>query len=293
MAQPPFVLSSECGFHLLLMTIENLNSFIANVCNKFASFIAMQSIGNPFTELEAVDSTNNYAMAAAKNGTAKWGEAWFAHRQTAGKGSRGKSWNTGAAENIALSVLLPHLPSLFFSESFLLTAAVALAAHDLFLQYAASDVSIKWPNDIYWRDRKAAGILIENSFRGSEWQFSVAGIGMNINQTAFDSAIGNPVSLKQITGKAYDTVTLAKELCECLQARYNQLQQDKNSVLEDYNNALYKRGEEATLKKGNIVFRGTIKQVGKDGLLEVDNDIQRQFTFGDIEWVLPERNSIQ
>ena len=252
----------------------------------------MQTIGKPFTELEAVDSTNNYAMAAAKNGTAKWGEAWFAHRQTKGKGSRGKSWNTGAAENIALSVLLPPPPSLFFSESFLLTAAVALAAYDLCNEYATSDVCIKWPNDIYWRDRKAAGILIENSIRGSDWQWSVAGIGMNINQTAFDPFIVNPVSLKQITGKTYDTVALAKEICGWLQKRFEQLQHDKNSILEDYNKVLYRRGEEVTLKKGSIVFKGIIKEVNKDGLLEVDNDFQPQFTFGEVEWVLPERNTI-
>lgn len=247
----------------------------------------MQSIGEPFTELEAVDSTNNYAMAAAKNGTAKWGEAWFAHRQTKGKGSRGKSWNTGAAENIALSVLLLPPSSILFSESFFLTAAVALAAHDLFLQYAASEVSIKWPNDIYWRDRKAAGILIENNLRGSDWQWSIAGIGMNINQTNFDGAIINPVSLKQITGRTYDTVSLAKQLCTCLQMRYAQLQQNKNSILQDYNNTLYKRNEEVTLKKGNIVFQGIIKEVNKDGFLEVANGLQSQFTFGEIEWQPP------
>lgn len=261
-----------------------IKSFLANVYNKFAPVIFMQSIGKPFTELEAVDSTNNYAMAAAKNGTAKWGEAWFAHRQLQGKGSRGKSWDTGASENIALSVLLQPQP-FFFSESFLLTATVALAVYDLFNHYAAGDASIKWPNDIYWRDRKAAGILIENNFRGSDWQWSVAGMGLNINQTVFDPAILNPVSLKQITGKTYDTVTLAKELCHYLQIRYEQLQQDKDGIMAGYNHALYKRDEEVTLKKGSIIFRGIVRQVKKDGSLEVENNLQPDFTFGEIEWL--------
>ena len=244
----------------------------------------MQSIGKPFTELEAVDSTNNYAMAAAKNGTAKWGEAWFAHRQLQGKGSRGKSWNTGTSENIALSVLLQPQP-LFSFENFLLTATVALAVYDLFDHYAPGNISIKWPNDVYWRDRKAAGILIENSFRGSDWQWSVAGMGLNINQTVFDPAILNPVSLKQITGKTYDTVALAKELCHHLQTRYEQLQQNKDTVLQNYNGVLYKRHQEVALKKGSIIFRGIIKQVNKDGSLEVDNNLQPNFTFGEIEWL--------
>lgn len=252
----------------------------------------IQTIGKPFTELAAVDSTNNYATAKAQNGAAKHGEAWFAHHQTKGKGSRGKSWNSGAGENIILSVLLEPGSVLFASQSFYLTAAVALSAYDFFGQYAADNVSIKWPNDIYWRDRKAAGILIENNIRGSHWQWSVAGIGMNINQAAFDSLLPNPVSLKQITGKNYDVVALAKELCNCLQQRYEQLQKGKESILTDYNEALYKRNEQVKLKKGNVSFTCVINGADASGLLNVENGLQPQFTFGEIEWLLPERDSI-
>lgn len=252
----------------------------------------MQSIGKPFTELIAVDSTNNYAMAAAQKGTAKWGEAWFAHHQTAGKGSRGKSWNSGVGENIILSVLLQPGVHLQAAQSFYVTAAVALGGYDLFRRYALDNVSIKWTNDIYWNDRKAAGILIENSFRGNEWQWCVAGIGMNINQTQFDPSLPNPVSLKQITGKTYDVVALAKELCECLQQRYEQLQTDQESILNDYNNALYKRNQKVTLKKGAIVFTGIIEGVNSSGLLEVKDGLQPQFQFGEIEWVLPKRDVV-
>ncbi len=249
----------------------------------------MQTIGKPFTELAAVDSTNNYAMAAAQKGAAKWGEAWFAHEQIKGKGSRGKSWKSTAGENIILSVLLEPGNDLLPSQSFYLTAAVALAARDLFHQYAKEEVTIKWPNDIYWRDRKAAGILIENTFRGNHWQWSVAGIGMNINQTFFDAALPNPVSLKQVTGKTYDAVALAKELCICLQHRYEQLQKDKESILKDYNDVLYKRNETVRLKRGNAVFSAVIQHVAASGLLQVEDGLGSQFTFGEIEWVLPER----
>ncbi len=265
---------------------------IANVCNNFTSTVFMQSIGKPFTELIAVDSTNNYAMAAAQKGAAKWGEAWFAHEQTAGKGSRGKSWNSGIGENIILSVLLQPGVHLQMSQSFYVTATAALACYDLFKKYAVDNVSIKWTNDIYWNDRKAAGILIENNFRGNDWQWCVVGIGMNINQTDFDASLPNPVSLKQITGKTYEVVALAKELCECLQKRYEQLQKDKESILIDYNNALYKRNQTVKLKKGNVVFTGIIEGVTASGLLEVKDSLQPQFHFGEIEWVLPKRNVV-
>ena len=252
----------------------------------------MQSIGKPFTELLAVDSTNNYAMAAAQKGAAKWGEAWFAHHQTKGKGSRGKSWNSGAGENIILSVLLQPGVHLAVLNSFYITATVALACYDFFKKYAVDNVSIKWTNDVYWDDRKAAGILIENSVRGNEWQWCVAGIGMNINQTHFDASLPNPVSLKQITGKTYDVVALAKELCECLQQRYDQLQTDKESILIDYNNALYKRAQKVTLKKGAVVFTGIIEGVTASGMLEVKEGLQPKFAFGEVEWVLPKRNVV-
>ncbi len=251
----------------------------------------MQTIGKPFTELADVDSTNNYAMAKAQNGAAKHGETWFANYQTAGKGSRGKSWNASPGENIMMSVLVEP-ENLVFSQSFYLTAAVALAAFDLFKTYADENVFIKWPNDIYWRDRKAAGILIENSVRGSKWQWSVVGIGMNINQTIFNPALPNPVSLKQITGRTFNAVQLAKELCNCLQQRYKQLQTDKESVLKDYNEVLYKRNQQVKLKKENIVFNGIVKGADAAGLLEVEGGLQPQFTFGEIEWILPERNIV-
>ena len=252
----------------------------------------MQTIGKPFTELAEVDSTNNYAMAKAQNGAAKWGETWFAHHQTKGKGSRGKIWIDSPGENLMMSVLLqPH--NLIFQQSFYVTAAIALSAYDLFKKYTSENTFIKWPNDIYWRDRKAGGILIENKVRGSEWQWCVAGIGININQTVFDPAVLNAVSVKQITGKTYDAVALAKELCTCMQQRWNQLQNDRQSVLKNYNDALYKRNQTATLKKGNIVFSGIIKGADASGLLEVESGLQTQhFTFGEIEWLLPERNAI-
>ncbi|MDQ2753630.1 MAG: biotin--[acetyl-CoA-carboxylase] ligase, partial [Bacteroidota bacterium] len=232
------------------------------------------------------------AMATAQKGAAKHGEAWFAHRQTAGKGSRGKSWNSSSGDNIILSVLLQPDSIILSSQSFYITSTIALAAYDLFKRYAVDNVSIKWTNDIYWNDRKAGGILIENNFRGSQWKWCVAGIGMNINQIHFDASLPNPVSLKQITGKTYDVVTLAKELCDCLQQRYEQLQRNKESILANYNDVLYQRNQTVKLKKGNVVFTGIIERVTASGLLEVENGLQSQFAFGEVEWVLPKQDVI-
>ncbi len=247
--------------------------------------LSASSIGNPFTELAEVDSTNNYAMAQALQGTANHGHAWFTSRQTAGKGSRGKSWSGGDGLNIALSVLLSPYP-LVSGYSFYLSAAVALATYDFIKTFAGDETAIKWPNDIYWRDRKAAGILIENSIRGKSWQWAVAGMGVNVNQTVFDAHLHNPVSLKQITGQTYNVVAMGKALCESLQVRYQQLQQDKEYILKCYNEVLYKRGELIKLKKDNAVFSCIAKEVNAFGQLQLENAPMLQVAFGEVEWVI-------
>ncbi|MFA6609111.1 MAG: biotin--[acetyl-CoA-carboxylase] ligase, partial [Candidatus Paceibacterota bacterium] len=163
-------------------------------------------------ELAVVESTNIYAMDLLQANLAGHGAAFFAHQQTSGKGQRGKSWTTEPGQNIALSVII-DVSFLTITRQFPLSSMVAAASYDFFSNYAGDETRIKWPNDIYWRDRKAGGILIENLVRGNNWQGAVAGIGINLNQTGFQASVRNPVSLKQITGKQYNPVEMARELC--------------------------------------------------------------------------------
>ena len=238
-------------------------------------------------ELVTVDSTNIYAMDHLQANLAAHGAAFFAHEQTAGKGRHGKNWLMQPGSNIALSVILDcHFLSL--GHQFPLSVMISLACYDLFSAYAGDETRIKWPNDIYWRDRKAGGILIETQVRGNIWQASVAGMGINLNQTVFPPQVQNPVSLKQITGKDFNTVTLAHELCGYLQQRYNQLQcGGEESMLIEYNSVLYKKEEEVSLKKGPVIFKGTIKGVSANGELLVVGAMEESFRFGEIEWILP------
>ena len=138
-------------------------------------------IGHSFTALQSVDSTNNYAMAQVHAGLARHGMAIFAREQYAGRGQRGRTWVAAPGDNITMSVVLePHFLSL--SQQFQLSAALSLAIHDFLQSFTLTPFYIKWPNDLYWGDRKAAGILIESILKGDKWAFAVAGIGININQ---------------------------------------------------------------------------------------------------------------
>lgn len=250
-------------------------------------------IGQPFIVLPTIDSTNNYAMARAREGLATHGSAYFAIRQTGGKGQRGKTWITHPGENIVLSVVLQP-DGLFINNQFLLSASVALACYDFFKKYGGEEnTRIKWPNDLYWQDRKAGGILIESILGGSEpdektsyWRWAIVGIGININQTIFSADISNPVSLKQITGKTEDVLTLAQELCTFIQKRYSGLiSLPPTDIIQEYNRALYQLNQPVKLKKGNAIFETTIQGVSPMGILLTKDVIERAFNFGEVEWI--------
>lgn len=249
-----------------------------------------------FNQLDVVASTNNYAMAKVHAALATHGDAYFTTHQTNGKGQRGKQWVSDNGQNIAISIAVLPNP-LLLTQQFYLSAAVALAVHQFFTKYAIDKTFIKWPNDIYWCDRKAAGILIENAIVANNsklinngapiWKFAIIGIGININQTQFDSTLKQAVSLKQITGKAYDVVQLAKELHVCvMNAVDNLLAQNEQPIIQQYNAVLYKKGQQVKMKVADVFFETTIQEVNDTGQLLTTDIIDNTFDFGTVEWML-------
>ena len=239
-----------------------------------------------FKILDSVDSTNNYAMALVREGLAKHGMACVAKEQTAGKGQRGKSWQMQPGKSIAMSLIL-KTDKLRTDQQFYLSMLVALAANDFLKKYAGKDTAIKWPNDLYWRDRKAGGILTETVFNGGAWKWAVVGIGINVNQTRFHKSLPNPVSLFQIRNRDYDVIELAEELYEMVMKRVatiNETPMDK--VKREYNRHLYKLNEVVKLKKASAVFKTTVKGVSLQGQLHTTDTMDRQFDFGEVEWII-------
>ena len=234
----------------------------------------------PFIVLSSVDSTNNYAMAQVHAGMASHGMAVFAREQTSGKGQRGRQWLTEPGENLILSTILDS--SRLQGHLFLLSELVALACLDLFKNYAGEETTIKWPNDLFWRDRKAGGILIENVLQGPSPRWTIAGTGININQVQFGEM--RAVSLKQITGKSFDPYQLAKELVNNILARFEQAVATPDRIHESYNTVLYCREQTVRLKKGNIAFNAEILEVNQAGQLLTNVGA---FDNGEISWDLP------
>ena len=257
--------------------------------------MAQQSADNcpfpPVIELLSIDSTNNYALSLLKQAnlterqeTLQHGSAVFAHEQYAGKGQRGKTWQSKKGENVHLSVVL-NPEKIGLHRQFLLVALVALAVRAVFERYAQSDIVVKWPNDIFFGNRKACGILIENIISGRDWKWAVAGIGMNINQVDFPEVTDRqPVSLRQITGKRFDCLPLALEVRNEIVLRYEKA--DFHGLIDEYNHFLYKKNEPVAFEKDLARFEAIVKNVSSDGKLHVQAGATPfSFDFGEVKWL--------
>ena len=177
--------------------------------------------------IASTNSTNTLLRELIAKGEWPEGEHFlYAGYQPAGRGQTGNGWESEAEKNLLCSILLPPRKNLFE-----LNMVVAVAVQRLL----GEAFTIKWPNDIYYGDKKVAGILVENAIIGNEIKYSIAGIGLNVNQVEWQSDAPNPVSLKQITGRTYDIDALMQKLYEQVQKA---LQED---VWDYYKAHLYRR----------------------------------------------------
>jgi len=202
------------------------------------------TIGAPLIELSEIDSTNIYAMTQIEQGKAHSGSCFRADFQSLGKGQHGRIWESAKGKNLLCTYIL-ELKTLKNDKNWSPTdqkgfsAAIAIGVRAFFASHITEVLHIKLPNDIYWNDRKAGGILIENKLRGAEWTWSVIGIGLNINQTQFSTDAGNPVSLQQITGKQYELTEMQNQLSNHLSVAITEwLQEGETSTILKLNSFL-------------------------------------------------------
>lgn len=223
-------------------------------------------------------------MAMVHKGEGIDGNAVFAIEQVEGKGRRGKEWKANAGENITLSITV-EMQWLSTSQQFQLSVAVALACHDFIASLIPAAIRIKWPNDLFINDSKAGGILIENSIKGTLWQWAVIGLGFNINQETFDDYSYPATSFKKVTGIDYDVLKLASQLHKAVLERITTLKEGAFlKLLEEYNQRLYAKGRMVRFKKDNITFETTIKEVSAFGQLITSDVVERTFNFDEVEF---------
>ena len=157
--------------------------------------------------LRETESTNRYLHERlADDEVPSDGTIVVSDFQSGGRGQPGNSWESEAGQNLTFSLLYEPraMPA---NRSFRISEIAALSVKHTLDRYTAG-IAVKWPNDVYWHDRKICGMLIENLLEGSAVGRSIIGIGLNLNQTVFRSDAPNPVSLTQITGQRYDPLEI-------------------------------------------------------------------------------------
>ncbi len=248
--------------------------------------MAADFVGKDILIIQCLDSTNDYCKELTLKQTLPEGTVVWAQKQLKGRGHGNSSWESAEGENLTFSIIF-HPVFLDPSDQFLLSMIISLGITD-FLNEITKNVYIKWPNDIYIDSKKIAGILIENSITDSLISCSIAGIGININQTSFNNNIPNPVSVKQIIGANMDLKKCLSNICRKIDYWYSRLKQDERTLITNcYTQLLYGLNQRKLYRTDNIEINGCIRGIDNFGRLaiETDNGLIRYFGLKEVEFL--------
>ncbi len=246
-----------------------------------------RSIDFSIIHLSETLSTNSYLQELDGTAPQPEGTIVYTDTQLSGRGQRGNTWESEPGKNLTFSLLLrpTHIPA---GQQFLLSQVISLAMLDVLNQYATG-FSIKWPNDIYWKDKKIAGILIENVLSGMTFARAIVGIGLNINQTRFVSDAPNPVSLFQITGRKYSIEEVLGAFTQAFERRYHSTFEPLyKPIQEAYFRSLYRnQGYHPYCSQGEL-FQAQIVGIEPDGHLHLltESGESRRYAFKEVSFLL-------
>lgn len=238
--------------------------------------------------LKEVDSTNSYLRQYTTVEQVKEFVVAVAESQLAGRGQRGNSWESESGKNLTFSIAM-RPDFLQANNQFVLSQAMALSVKETLDEYL-DNIAIKWPNDIYWKEKKIAGILIENELIGKHIERSIIGVGVNINQREFHSNAPNPVSLWQITRETVEPETILHKILKRFICYYNLIRSgESDDLIYRYDRALFRRDgfhrylnhkeAESDLKRGET-FEACIHHIEPDGHLILQTRSGETYAFG-------------
>ena len=239
-----------------------------------------------FIELQSIDSTNNFLRSYHPILERRMTVVTAEH-QFQGRGQAGNRWESAEGQNLLCSIAI-RPKNIKASEVFVLSQAISVAIK-MALEDYLQPVHIKWPNDIYYQDRKLGGILIENELAGDRIARCIIGVGININQTEFVSDAPNPISMKQILGKEVERRFVLEHIVGHFDRLWNQIERGDTEVLQNsYLQSLYKHKEMATYRDAQGEFQARIEGVLSQGQLQLrDTDNQlRSYEFKEVSLLL-------
>ena len=230
-------------------------------------------VGQNLVTLKEVDSTNNFLKNILSNSKpVPEGTVIMAEHQFAGRGQHQNTWHAEPGKNLTFSLLLK--PSFITpAQQFDLTRAVSIGVYKALEPLLGPQLKIKWPNDIYYGDRKLGGMLIENMIQGGQIKNAIVGIGINVNQDNYPQGAGNATSVKQILQRDYDLKDILSQICNHIEAYYLHLKAGRvDLVRNEYLSSLYWLNEERQFRSNEQEFTGIIKTVKENGLLVVESN---------------------
>jgi BirA family biotin operon repressor/biotin-[acetyl-CoA-carboxylase] ligase len=231
-----------------------------------------------------INSTNIHLHELMRTNSLPEGFVLRTDFQTAGKGQIGNSWESEKGKNLLFSILL-YPEQIAIEDQFVLSQIVSLAMVKVLSEFAEG-FQIKWPNDIYWNDKKIAGILIENSLQGGKLKSTVIGVGLNINQKTFLSNAPNPISLYQITGNRNSIKLIMHDICKNILDLYLDL--DFNTIKTEYMQHLYRNDGYYSYTADGVIFKAKLLDVKSTGklVLETDTGEMRGFYFKEVAYLI-------
>ncbi|MBJ6368123.1 biotin--[acetyl-CoA-carboxylase] ligase [Snuella sedimenti] len=235
-------------------------------------------------KLNAIDSTNSYLRQLIVTENVVDFTVVIAESQTNGRGQMGTVWESQATKNLTFSVF-KDLTGLQLEHPFYISIVTSLALIKTLKSFSIPKLSVKWPNDILSGNKKICGILIENVIKQNVLSASVIGIGLNVNQTTFDT-LPNASSLKEISGIVYDLDEVSYEILKHLKYYFKILKKKKFTVLKnEYEAHLFRKNKPSTFKNAEgLMFSGFIKHITDSGMLQVllEDDIVKAFDLKEI-----------
>ncbi len=192
-----------------------------------------------YQHFKTLDSTNAYLQRKqSETDIRNW--VVSADEQTAGKGMGNNGWESEIGKNLtfSLAVDMGFLPA---ERQFLLSEAVPLGIIEVLDGILPTEkLSIKWPNDIFYENRKLAGILINSTIKANMMDVSIIGIGLNVNQMQFQDWPTHPISMKMITGEDYNLQPLLEQIAEHIIIKVEQLKSNPTSIEHNYLKRLFR-----------------------------------------------------
>jgi BirA family transcriptional regulator, biotin operon repressor / biotin---[acetyl-CoA-carboxylase] ligase len=227
-----------------------------------------QFIGRRIVYEAVCASTNSLAAQYLDTVDLPEGAVIVTDHQYQGRGQRGNVWHSEPYKNLTFSVIL-YPTFLAAQQIFLLNIITTLAIQNVLVRYIPSGLCIKWPNDIYYRDKKIGGVLIENFFEKRTLKTSIIGIGLNVNQSCFASRAATSLSL--VCQRIFSLQQLLPQILENLEDHYLQLRAQDVAPLKDaYLKNMYWIHEIHTFKDKHHTFQGVIKGVDAIGRLVIE-----------------------